>query len=259
MIAWLDGRAVPAPLLGTLQTLWRGDAVYETLLWLDGPPPAFAHHVERMARGAQRLGARAPSREALIAAIGQAIGFEPGQMRVRVTCMAHETGAASLLVEARPVTPEERQPPPATVALGPKVRNPAAWFSGCKHVGIAADLAVRRASGADEVLFRSVDGWLSEGATASVLFGLKDGRIATPGPQAAPLPGTTLAQLQTEGLAVDEVLFDETDLRRGGRIAWMLLLNAVCGARVVCAVQGMELAEPPADLLAWAKRCTGAP
>ena len=251
MIAWLDGCQVQAP----AQALWRGEAVYETLLWLDGPPPAFAHHVERMARGAQRLGVRAPTLDELAIAIRQAIGSELAQMRVRVTCMPNDAGAVSLLVEARPVTPQELQPPPATVVLGPLVRNPAAWFNGCKHVGIAADLALRRASGADEVLLRSVDGWLSEGATASVLFGLDDGRIATPGPQAAPLPGTTLAQLQSEGLTVVEVLFDETDL---ARIEWMLLLNAVCGARVVARLHRRQLSEPPADLLAWAKRCVGA-
>jgi branched-subunit amino acid aminotransferase/4-amino-4-deoxychorismate lyase len=254
MTAWLDGKQIPAP----MQALWRGEGVYETLLWRDRPPPAFALHVERMARGAAKLGVAAPLGTELQHAIAQAVGGDRELMRVRVTCLPGEDRLPSLLVEARPALPTELRPQPAKLLLGPRVRNASDWFHGCKHIGIAADLAVRRHArehGADDVLLRSVTGWWSEAVTATVLVGLDDGRTGTPGPDAAPLPGTTLAQLQVQGLEVEPVLLCDADLPR---VRWMLLLNAVCGAREVRRLEGVDLGPAPPGLVALARAVTGA-
>lgn len=254
MTAWLDGRQVPEP----LQALWRGDGVYETMLWRDRPPPAFALHVARMARGAAKLGVAAPLGSELQQAIAQAVGGDRELMRVRVTCLAGVDRMPSVLVEARPALPTELRPQPAKLVLGPRVRTAEAWFYGCKHIAIAADLAVRRHArdhGADDVLVRSVQGHWSEGVTATVLAGLDDGRTVTPGPQAAPLPGTTLQHLRVQGLEVHEVLLDDADLPR---VRWMLLLNAVCGAREVRRLQGVDLGHAPSGLVALARAVTGA-
>lgn len=253
--AWLDGVIVEAP----LPALWRGDGVYETMLWRNGPPPAFVHHVERMAHGAARLGVTAPSEDALRMAIAQALADSADLSRVRVTCLATDQGVPSLLVEARTVNQTELQPPPARVMLGPSVRNPAAWFMGCKHVGIAADLALRRRAaeqGADDVVLRSIDGWLSEATTATLLMGLDDDRVVTPGAAAAPLPGTTLAQMQTAGASVETELLVVGDMPR---IRWMLLLNAVCGGRVVSHLADRELAPVPAEWLERARTAVTPP
>jgi len=246
-----------APLRG----LWTGEGVYETLLWRGVPPPGWPLHVARMREGAARLGLPLPEEETLLRA-AQAVG--PGLWRLRLTWLAvggawtEAPQRASLLCEARGVTPGELAPPPARLVLGGCVRNPASRLAGCKRTGIAEDLVWRRQAeraGADDTLLRSVDGWLSEASTSTLLCGLDDGSLASPGPDAAPVLGTTLAQLQNR-LPIAPLRLTAGDL---GRIRWALLLNAVVGARAVAVIEDQVLDPPPAELCDLARATTGWP
>ena len=256
MIAHLDGQPVSAPLAG----LWSARGVYETFLWHGQLPKRWSFHVERCRRGAQAWRLPLPTEAALADAVRAVAVMHPGEpLRMRLTLFENlqAKDGSSLLVEARPLSAAERDPAPARVVLGGDIRNPASLLAGCKRLGIAEDLAWRdraRAMGADDVLLCSTSGLIAEASTASLLCGLQDGRIATPGPEAAPVWGTTLAQVREAIPAIVELPLGKEDVVQ---VRWALLLNAVCGARAVSHIEDRELAQPPEDLLRLAKALTG--
>jgi len=258
MIAHLDGKPMPAPLPG----LWSGRGVYETFLWYGNLPNNWLFHVQRCRRGALAWHLPLPDEAELVRAVrdlGAAHQALPLRMRLTVLGNDELSRGYSLLAQARPLTTAERDLPPARVVLGGCVRNPASLLVGCKRLCVAEDLAWRdkaRALGADDTLLCSTDGLIAEASTSSVLFGLDGGRIATPGAQAAPVWGTTLAALRIQVPEINEISLRSADMPR---VRWALLLNAVVGARSVSHIEGRELAQPPADLIALAKSLTDKP
>ncbi len=254
MKSWLNEQRVDTPSL----SLMHGHGIYETLLWRGGPPPAFLHHIERLNRGAACLQIAPPADGAVLRSV-QATGIPSVLLaRVRIVLWQGKVGGPGVhLVQWRPATEAECRPAPARLLLGPKIRTIESPFFGCKHLGIASDLALRQRAarqGCDEVLLRSTEGWLSEAATAAVVFGMNDGTVGTPALEAAPLPSTTLALAEARGIGLEPLLITEADLPR---ISWILLSNAVIGARAVAQVQGQVLQAPPAQWLSRLRACTG--
>ena len=216
---WVDGDLLPADarhLSAFDRGFQLGDGVFETVRARGGRPTEIEEHLDRLRRSATGLDIQlAPGTETRIAAaIGalleaDGLGGPDGDASIRVTVSRGSVTARGLLplehtdptivIQAWPVP----QPPEDHLRRGLHLvassvrRDPANPLSSLKTTSRAdyvfARLEARRA-GADDALFLTVDGHLSE-ATSANLFIVRtvDGRaeLATPALQCAILPGTT--------------------------------------------------------------------
>lgn len=232
-----------------------GEAVYDTLLFRDGPPRTWHLHLQRLQRDAAAMGLACPDELALLAAIATQV--PDGQLsRVRVTLLAD--GGEPLLeaatstrcqITARPVRDDELSATPWRLVTRTGARHPG-LLSGVKKASLAEDLLHRRAAqgmGYDEALLCTDQGTWSEAVTSCVVVGLADGTLHSPSAAAFPVSSTTLQALSTE-LPVTRSTLNETS-----PVAWAVLLNAVWGARPVSAINGKTLGAPPDAILARAR------
>ncbi|HMJ81485.1 MAG TPA: aminotransferase class IV [Candidatus Dormibacteraeota bacterium] len=238
--AWVDGRLVPAagPHLSSFDRGFQlGDGVFETLRARRGHAAELDEHLARLRRSADGLSIALPDDlEARIAgAIAELLHAEgldgpEGDASVRVTVSRGASAQRGLLppgpieamiaVHAWPVVP----PPAGHLEGGLHViasavrRDPESPLAALKTTSRAdyvyARLEARRA-GADDALFLTVDGYLSEATTAN-LFLVRRGELATPALVCAILPGTTrewlLGWAATVGLRPLEALLTTRDL-----------------------------------------------
>ncbi len=222
---WVDGRLLPAegPHLSVFDRGFQlGDGIFETLRARGGRPTELAEHLERLRRSARGLAIPLPDHlDALIAAgIRDLLGAEAldgpdGDASVRITVSrgafmgrgllpADEVVTATIAIQAWPVVP----PPADHLTRGlhlvaSRVRrdpsNPLATLKTTSRADyVHARLEARRA-GADDALFLTIDGFLSEGTTANIFLvrrGADDvAELATPSLDCAILPGTTRSWL----------------------------------------------------------------
>jgi branched-chain amino acid aminotransferase len=213
---WVDGRLLPAA--GThLSAFDRGfqlgDGVFETLRVRGGRPTELAEHLARLRRSADGLGIGLPAGlEATIAAAvadlvaAEALDGPDGDASVRITVSRgvfagrgllppDETVEPTVVVQAWPVT----APPAGHLELGLHLvvsairrdaENPLVMLKTTSRADyVHARIEARRA-GADDALFLTMDGFLSESTTAN-LFLVRGTEIATPALACAILPGTT--------------------------------------------------------------------
>jgi branched-chain amino acid aminotransferase len=213
---WVDGRIVDAatPVLTAFDRGFQlGDGVFETLRVRGGHPTELAEHAARLRRSADGLAIPLPPDiEATLArAIGELIEVEgltgpDGDASVRVTVSRgsffgrgllppDEHPAPTVVVQAWPVP----QTPVSHVEVGLHLvassvrRDPESPISALKTTSRADYVVARleaRAAGADDALFLTIDGYISE-ATSANLFVVRDGGLATPSLACAILPGTT--------------------------------------------------------------------
>ncbi|MSP91128.1 MAG: hypothetical protein EXR79_04895 [Myxococcales bacterium] len=247
-----------------LRGMLTGEGVFESLR-LDrdcalAAPPGWTLHLDRLRRGASRLELPWPGDVRIAAALASAqAAHGPGTVRARFTLWAdggaplHEPPRrCAIAVTIEPLQADEQDPRPWSLAIGGRVRNPAARLWDCKHVGLAEALAWRRAAradGADDALLCAVDGQLSEATTSTAIFGLSDGTVVTPGPGAAALPGTALARLR-KSLPIADGALGPGDLEP---LDWAVLVNAIWGVRVVARIGSHPLGAPPHTWLAAAR------
>jgi branched-subunit amino acid aminotransferase/4-amino-4-deoxychorismate lyase len=245
-LVWVDGRLLPADGLH-LSVFDRGfqlgDGVFETLRVRASHPTELAEHVARLRRSAAGLDIHLPADldrwlaggiNELLAA--NALDGPDGDASVRVTVSRgayHGRGLlpptevvpATVAIQAWPVVPAS----PAHLERGLHLiasavrRDPANPLVSLKTTSRAdyvyARLEARRA-GADDALFLTTDGHLSEGTTSNIFLvhvaadGITD--LATPSLDCAILPGTTrswlLAWATTVGLRPLEALLGRDDL-----------------------------------------------
>jgi branched-chain amino acid aminotransferase len=222
---WVDGRLLPAegPHLSVFDRGFQlGDGIFETLRVRSGHPTELDEHLVRLRRSADGLGIPLPA--GLDASIGAAIvavlaaeGLDgpAGDASVRITVSRgafhgrgllppDEAVAATIAVQAWPVLP-----PPADhlerglhVVVSAVRRDPTNPLVSLKTTSRADSVYARveaRRVGADDALFITTDGRLSEGTTANIflLRRSSDGveELATPGLDCAILPGTTRSWL----------------------------------------------------------------
>ncbi len=218
---WVDGRVLPAESLH-LSVFDRGfqlgDGVFETLRARAGRATELAEHLERLERSATALGIALPGdvERQLATGLADLLAAEgldgpDGDASVRITVSRgafHGRGllppdegvAATIAIQAWPVVP-----PPAdhlerglhliASAVRRDPSNPlAALKTTSRADSVYARLEARRA-GADDALFLTIDGHLSEGTTANIFLVRRsaDGteELATPSLDCAILPGTT--------------------------------------------------------------------
>jgi branched-chain amino acid aminotransferase len=216
---WIDGELVPADarhLSAFDRGFQLGDGVFETLRARAGRPTELAEHVARLRRSADGLDiplddtlddalddALAGGIAALLAADG--LDGPDGDASIRITVSRGETSGRGLLPLERPrptvVIQAWPVPPPPRdhlerglhLAVSSVRRDPENPLAALKTTSRAdyvfARLEARRA-GADDALFLTTDGHLSEATSANV-FLVRGTELATPALACAILPGTT--------------------------------------------------------------------
>jgi branched-chain amino acid aminotransferase len=214
--AWVNGRVLPADeahLSAFDRGFQLGDGVFETLRVRGGRATELAEHLERLHGSAAGLGFALPAdvdtalRDgigALLAAEG--LGDAAGDASVRITASRgvffgrgllppDEHPDATLVIQAWPVPPT----PAAHLERGLHLvasrvrRDPENPLSALKTTSRADYVYARleaRNAGADDALFLTIDGFISEATSANV-FVVRDAELATPAPGCAILPGTT--------------------------------------------------------------------
>lgn len=206
-----------------------GDGVFETLRARGGHPIELAEHIARLRRSAAGLDIALPDDVELILTAGIAgllgadgFGGADGDASVRITVSRGAFRGRGLL------PPDEVVRPTIAIQAWPVVPTPAGHLDGGLHLIVSAvrrdpanplsmlktvsradyvyaRLEARRA-GADDALFLTVDGHLSEGTTSNVfLLRRAPGdalELATPSLDCAILPGTTRSWLLSWGARV---------------------------------------------------------
>jgi branched-chain amino acid aminotransferase len=238
---WLDGRLRSAdePHLSVFDRGFQlGDGVFETLRARGGTAAELDEHLVRLRSSATGLGIALPpdSEAALTAGIGELLEAEAlagpgGDASVRITVSRGTYRARGLLplgdasrptiaIQAWPVGP----PPEDHLRRGLRLvassvrRDPENPLVALKTTSRAdyvyARLEARRA-GADDAVFLTIDGHLSEATSANV-FVVRAGELATPALGCAILPGTTrswiLAWAAGAGLRPSEAWLTTRDL-----------------------------------------------
>lgn len=238
---WVDGRILPAAgphLSVTDRGFQLGDGVFETLRARGGRVTELAEHLDRLRHSADGLDIELPAgtEEGITAGIDELLAIEglagpDGDASVRITVSRGAYPGRGLLpsvagilptiaIQAWPVTP----PPAGHLEAGLHViasairRDPENPLVALKTTSRAdyvhARLEARR-GGADDAIFLTIDGYLSEATTANV-FLVRGDEVATPALDCAILPGTTrswvLAWAAREGLRTAEGWLTTRDL-----------------------------------------------
>ena len=225
---WVDGRLLAAdePHLSVFDRGFQlGDGVFETLRVRAARPTELAEHIARLRRSAAGLDIALPDDldarlTAGIAALLAADGLDgpTGDASVRITVSRGpfrgrgllppaEIVAPTIAIQAWPVVPApadhlERGLHLVASAVRRDPTNPLATLKTTSRADyVYARLEARRA-GADDALFLTIDGHLSEGTTANIFLVRADGELATPSLDCAILPGTTRSWLLAWGARV---------------------------------------------------------
>jgi branched-chain amino acid aminotransferase len=218
---WVNDAIVPAaePVLTAFDRGFQlGDGIFETLRARGGRATELREHLARLRLSAARLAIPLPDDvdATLERAIGEllsaeALGGPDGDASVRITISRgafygrgllppDEHPAPTIVVQAWPVPPT----PTSHLEVGLRLvesrirRDPENPLSALKTTSRADYVYARmeaRAAGADDALFLTIDGFLSEATSANV-FVVRPGsdgsvELATPSLASAILPGTT--------------------------------------------------------------------
>jgi branched-chain amino acid aminotransferase len=213
---WVDGRIVGAaePVLTAFDRGFQlGDGIFETLRARGGRPTELEAHVARLGRSAAGLGFALP--EDLEATLTRAIaelleaeglGSPDGDASIRITVSRgpffgrgllppDEHPEPTVVVQAWPVppTPVHHLEVGLHLVASRVRRDPESPLASLKTTSRADFVVARleaREAGADDALFLTIDGFLSE-ATSANLFLVRGDELATPSLACAILPGTT--------------------------------------------------------------------
>ena len=265
---WVDGRIEPAdaPVLTAFDRGFQlGDGVFETLRARGGRPTELPEHAARMRRSAAGLSIDLPDdlEPNLARAIDELLAVESlggpeGDASVRITVSRgpffgrgllppDEHPAPTIVIQAWPVPPT----PASHLERGLHLiasairRDPESPLNALKTTSRADYVYARieaRAAGADDALFLTIDGYLSE-ATSANLFVVRGGadgsELATPALACAILPGTTRSWIlrwgSAVGLATSEGLLTTRDLHEADEA---FLSSSVAGILPVTRVSG---------------------
>jgi branched-chain amino acid aminotransferase len=265
---WIDGRLVDAaePVLTAFDRGFQlGDGIFETLRARGGRPTELAEHTARLRRSAEGLAIPLPEdiETTLPGAIAdllvaEGLGGPGGDASIRITVSRgavfgrgllppDEHPTPTIVVQAWPVPPV----PDAHLESGLHLvasavrRDPENPLSALKTTSRADYVHARveaRTAGADDALFLTIDGYLSE-ATSANLFLVRGSRLATPSLACAILPGTTrdwiLRWARDAGLAVDEAWLTTRDLAEADEA---FLSSSVAGILPVTRFAGEPIA-----------------
>jgi branched-chain amino acid aminotransferase len=217
---WVDGRILNAeePALTAFDRGFQlGDAVFETLRARAGRPTELPEHAARMRQSAAGLSIVLPDdiEGRLARAIDELLAIDDlggaaGDASVRVTVSRgpffgrgllppDEHPAPTIVVQAWPVPPTPASHLEQGLHLVPSTirRDPENPLNALKTTSRADYVYARieaRTAGADDALFLTIDGYVSEATSANLFVVRRDGdsvELATPSLACAILPGTT--------------------------------------------------------------------
>ncbi len=222
---WVDGRLLPAdgPHLSVFDRGFQlGDGIFETLRVRGARATELAEHIARLRSSAAGLDIDLPDDLDEMLGVGIAdllvvngLDGPAGDASVRITVSRgafrgrgllppDETVAATIAIQAWPVV----APPAGHLERGLRLvastvrRDPANPLATLKTTSRADYVYARleaRGAGADDALFLTTDGHLSEGTTANVFLVRRAAdnvvELATPSLDCAILPGTTRSWL----------------------------------------------------------------
>ncbi len=279
---WLNGRIVDGagPHLSVFDRgFLLGDGIFETLRAAHGAPAELEGHLERLRDSAAGLGIPLPDDLEAQIAVGIVDLLAANQLAgptadasIRITVSRGVFAARGLLPADEPVEPTIAMqawpvspPPPSHLEVGLHLvastvrRDPESPLSGLKTTSRAdyvyARLEARRA-GADDALFLTVDGHLSE-ATSANLFVIRGSELATPSLACAILPGTTrswiLSWATEVGLATQEGWLTTRDLAEADEA---FLSSSVAGILPVTRFEGSPIGSGAPG--PWTARARGA-
>jgi 4-amino-4-deoxychorismate lyase len=257
---WRNGGAVAVPADQPVvpafdQGLARGDGVFESILVTGGGTPHLAPHLARLARSAALLDLADPGEAVWRALVEAALADWPPT--VEAACRLFltrglgdgEPPTALALVAAVPTdTLRQREEGISVVSLGLGVpadfRAAAPWLlGGAKTLSYAVNMAAQRHAhsvGADDVVLTSLEGWLLEGPTSSVLWAA-DGTLHTPPVETGILAGTTVDRLferaTEDGWPTKVTAGTVADLHAADAV-W--LLSGIRGAATVHTLDGVR-------------------
>ena len=211
---WRDGAAArvsPSEPVVTAfdQGLGRGDGVFESVAVVGAGAPHLPAHLARLARSAALLELPDPGQPVWQALVGAVLADWPPSLEgvVRLLLTRGPGGGApptalALLAAVPAETLRQRAHGISVISLGLGVpaafRATAPWLlGGAKTLSYAVNMAAQRhaaASGADDVVFTSLEGELLEGPTSTVAWAA-GGTLHTPPLETGILPGTTVTRL----------------------------------------------------------------
>jgi branched-chain amino acid aminotransferase len=263
---WINGELAPADarhLSAFDRGFQLGDGVFETLRARAGRPTELAEHLARLRRSADGLDIHLndtldDALSGAIAALLAADGLDgpDGDASIRITVSRGEMAGRGLLPLERPDPTVVIQawpvpPPPADhlerglhLAVSSVRRDPENPLAALKTTSRAdyvfARLEARRA-GADDALFLTTDGHLSEATSANV-FLVRGMELATPALACAILPGTTRTWLlgwgREVGLRAVEGWLTTADLANADEA---FLCSSVAGVLPVTRFEGLAI------------------
>jgi branched-chain amino acid aminotransferase len=213
---WVDGRVVSGDgfhLSAFDRGFQLGDGVFETLRARAGRPTELAEHAARLRHSAEGLAI--PLAEDIESRLAAGIGAllaaseldgPDGDASIRITLSRgvfygrgllppDEHPAPTIVIQAWPVppTPVGHLEHGLHLVASSVRRDPENPLSGLKTISRADYVFARleaRNAGADDALFLTTDGYLSEATSANV-FLVRDDELVTPSLACAILPGTT--------------------------------------------------------------------
>lgn len=264
---WLDGRLRPAdaPHVTVFDRGFQlGDGIFETLRARAGRLTELHEHLGRLRRSAAGLEIALPDDldgrieagiRSLLAAEGLAGPDGDASVRITVTrgapmsrglLPAADAPGATIAIQAWPVVP----PTAAVLERGLAVvassvrRDPESPLVALKTTSRADSVVARleaRRAGADDAIFLTTDGHLSEATTAN-LFLIRGDELATPGLGCAILAGTTRSWILTwaaaAGLRPLEAWLTTTDLAMADEA---FLCSSVAGILPVTRFEGRDI------------------
>jgi branched-chain amino acid aminotransferase len=264
---WLNGRIVDGdgPHLSVFDRgFLLGDGIFETLRAARGAPVELEEHLDRLRDSAAGLAIPLPDDvdprleagiiELLVA---NGLGGPRGDASVRITVTrgtfrgrgllpTDETVEPTIVIQAWPIAP----PPPGHLEAGLHLvasavrRDPESPLSALKTTSRADYVYARleaRKAGADDAIFLTIDGHLSE-ATSANLFVVREAELATPSLACAILAGTTrswiLSWATEVGLATQEGWLTTRDLAEADEA---FLSSSVAGILPVTRFEGSPI------------------
>lgn len=243
----------PALSVGELSTQ-RGDGVFETIGVVDGHPQEVAAHLDRLAHSAALCDLPVPNAAQWRAAIETAAtATGAGEWAIKLILsrgVEHgPTPTAWVTAAPAPDFTEVRRTGVRVVTLdrgcdlGAAARAP--WLlMGAKTLSYAVNMAALREAkrrGADDAIFTTIDGYVLEAPTASLILRFGD-RFVTARPSGGILQGTTqlsvYEHLSARGLRTEYADIPASDLPHADG-AW--LVSSLRLAVHVTAIDGQEI------------------
>ncbi|MBA2323815.1 MAG: aminotransferase class IV [Pseudonocardiales bacterium] len=260
-MATLDGNRVEPAQLQALALVNYG---HFTAMRVEGAAVrGLSLHLDRLARDSRRLFDVELDPDRVRSFVRAAVVDVDTPVVVRVTVFDPDLAMGQPGDRARPRVLVTTRAAPSSLPAGlPGLRLRAAVFARempeVKHVGLLGSLYLRRAAqraGADDVLFTSDDGHISEVATANI--GFVDGERLV-WPDAPRLPGVTMALInQVHGR---DIANEPITRSRLATLDAAFVTNAAVGIRAVRTVDGVSWSpEEPAVLRLLRKQYAGIP